>query len=474
MFQKYKKIITIILLSTVFIGASFAIKLLGNPLDHPKKLVLYIDIMFLSYIIGAWYYSRTTQIKQTNSLFFIVIVTSILTQLIFLSIPPFFNDFFRYLWDGMLSTHHLNPYATFPWAIHDNPTTQHLANVWYWKPMFFKWTYTIYPPTLQYIFALAARIAQNSALTLRILFFLFNIASLYLGTKLLKLLKKSPLFIALIALNPLWLFETTASSHVEGIIIFFFLLVIYLYKTNNIYFASIATAFATLTKFFPIMLLPLIITKQKNNTPIPPYLTILLFLISLSLLYLPFAIHIEPTLLVESLKVYVSDWTMSPGAFSLINYFFSSKTTKIISVFLVLSITIISYLKNTTPKKINTKTISCCSFLPHNRTFKHPHAIFSILYTSILSLLALSSTVFSWYILWIVWLLPFIKYKITGIILSATVIFQYLILHFDQTHNTYVYQQNGHILWLQLLIWVPPLLSLLYEYYSNDRKTYET
>lgn len=106
--------------------------------------------------------------------------------------------------------------------------------------------------------------------------------------------------------------------------------------------------------------------------------------------------------------------------------------------------------------------------------YKKSDEIFHYIYIIFFSLIICSSVVFSWYILWLIPLLPFMKYKWPVIILSFTIIFQYLLIYFDNTeHHTFKYLENGEILSSQLIIWLPLLITFFIQFYWPNNEQYK-
>jgi len=415
-------------------GASLFISQFSQPLLHPTKLTTTLAVMFLGYL-GILY------LKPKN--LWLILGTSITAQLIFLFMPAFFNDFYRYLWDGNMLLQGISPYALTPWDVFDTPALQSLTDVWYWDSLYFKWSNTIYPPTLQLVFAFANAIKLNSTLVLKSIFFLFNLGTFGIAIKLLDHLKQPRYLIALIALNPLFLFETMAAGHFEPILLFFLLLTLYLLVRNKHILAGLSFGALILTKYFPILLAPLFILKKRYKWWISALITI----VTMSLLYLPFVLLTPDTFqLFESLKTFHADWVMSPGIFALLQIAFGYGTAKILSMLLTIGATLLAY-----------------------RSFSKHQNIFEATWQILFALIIFSSVVFSWYVLWLVVLLPFVKYRLSTIALSGVVLLQYLVLYYSSAEQTFLYRQNGQVWWLQLLIWVPPLFAFAYEAYKHKR-----
>ena len=382
-----------------------------------------------------------------------------MAQGIFFHMPAYFNDFFRYLWDGKIFIHGINPFAYFPWAIHDTPELHNLSQVWYWDIMYFKWTHTIYPPFLQYIFAISNLVKEDSAFVLKSIFWIFNSLSIYFGIKLLQHLKLNILFIAFLIINPLFLFETLSTTHTESIIIFCLLSTLYFFLKKRYFFAGIFFSALILTKFFPIILAPFFfIYLYKMKYPLKNFFVFFgTTFFSLLLMYFPFFFHIQTPLLYESLRNFSKEWILSPGIFQILFSFLqflhvsdpfvlAKKLSALLTLLSIISLYGIFFRS----KKIDASYLIFMSSL------------------SFTFLLLFSSIVASWYVLWILAFIPFVRNRIFALALSFTIIFQYLLIYFDNIeHYTYKYIENGQIFSHQILVWIPPILLSIYCYFRK-------
>ncbi len=406
--------------------------------------------------------------NKRNITLLLILGTSVFIQIIFLFFPVFFNDFYRYLWDGRLIVSGINPFSFTPVTADLFHPEKMLTNVWYWKNLHFKQFHSVYGPSLQIIFGISSFIKQDSAFVLKFLFFLFNIGSLGLGVKILDLLRKDRRLIGWLALNPLWLFETLVTGHTESVLIFFFMLTMYAYYAKRPSLGGVAFGWMVVTKYFPVILLPLFFIHSLRDKPkdifgCVRHITSIVFrkklsfffyfLFTVVLLYLPFLITSgNPIYLITSLGLFSTDWVMSPGLFDLVwrplrgfmSYEDSLKLAKIIFLPIIFYSMYRIYL-----------------------WYQKSENLFDAIYYLFILLIFSSSVVFSWYVLWLVMLLPFVKYKLPGLVLSFTVFAQYLIIYNDKMDGTHKYLENGLVGWNQLLIWVIPISILTYIILRN-------
>jgi alpha-1,6-mannosyltransferase len=179
--------------------------------------------------------------------------------------PNLSDDYFRFVWDGLLTTHGHNPYLILPSALVSGPETipgitpdlfSHLNSPDY---------YSVYPPLCQFIFAISARINGANLLaniiTMRVFIVLAELGSIMLLYKLAKKLEFPPYLVAIYAFNPLIIIELTGNLHFEAVMVFFLLLAVYLLIAGRQVYSSASFALAAGTKLLPIIFLPLLIKR---------------------------------------------------------------------------------------------------------------------------------------------------------------------------------------------------------------------
>ena len=180
------------------------------------------------------------------------------------SVPNLSDDVYRFIWDGRLAANGINPFSHLPVEVMQMPPVNGITNELFGQlnsPHY----YTIYPPVLQSIFWLTAKLFPvnifGAIILLKSFILLFELGTIYL---LLKLLKKLalPKYLALLYIfNPLVIIELTGNVHFEGAMIFFVLLTFFLVLYNNWKTSSICLGLGIATKLIPVLFLPLLINK---------------------------------------------------------------------------------------------------------------------------------------------------------------------------------------------------------------------
>lgn len=219
-----------------------------------KLLILFFGLFFFCF--------KIVQFKKFNFKF--LLFCGVFFRLIFLfTLPNLSQDFYRFIWDGELVSNFINPYLYIPNElikqanlVIDN--SQELFNgMGELSPKF----HSNYPPLNQLIFAIAALLGGKSILgsviVMRIGIILADVGIVYFGRKLLKNLNLSPHLIFWYFLNPLVILELTGNLHFEGVMLFFFVWSLYLVSKNKWQLAGVIYALSISIKLVPLLFLPL-------------------------------------------------------------------------------------------------------------------------------------------------------------------------------------------------------------------------
>ena len=185
-------------------------------------------------------------------------------MLLLFSIPNLSDDVYRFIWDGRLAANGINPFSHLPSEVMQMPAIAGIT-----KEVYLQLNstdhYTIYPPVLQGIFWLGAKLFPVNVFA-TIVFFKCTILLFEIGTSflMLQLLKKLslPMHLSLLyILNPLVITELTGNVHFDGVMIFFVLLAVLLLLKNNWQSSAIGLALGIATKLLPVLFLPLLVNK---------------------------------------------------------------------------------------------------------------------------------------------------------------------------------------------------------------------
>src|SRR5205823_7439014 len=170
--------------------------------------------------------------------------------------PTLSEDLYRYLWDGRLTAHGVNP---FPHAPSDPALTPYRNGIL--RQLNHSDVPTIYPPAAQILFAATAAVSETPVAWKLLLLALESMSIL----SLLRLLRHrgfAPERLLLYYWNPLVLVESFGSGHVDLAAAAFLLLSLALYEERRRARAGIAFALAFLTKLIPALLIPYFLRRR--------------------------------------------------------------------------------------------------------------------------------------------------------------------------------------------------------------------
>lgn len=185
-----------------------------------------------------------------------------LRLVLILAIPVLSNDFYRFIWDGELITHGVNPYAHRPddlISFGGFMDEAHMRKLYHGMGELSQQHYTCYPPLGQMFFVIAAAFTDSiptQIIILKVIMVMADLGIILVGKKILERLGLSPQAIFLYALNPFIILEFSGNLHFEGIMLFFLLSAAYLLMKRQWIFAAVFMAMAIQVKLIPLILLP--------------------------------------------------------------------------------------------------------------------------------------------------------------------------------------------------------------------------
>ncbi|MGI9512740.1 MAG: hypothetical protein ACR2OL_07555 [Anderseniella sp.] len=208
---------------------------------------------------------RSQALPDARTLLIVMIVLGLAMRAVFFgSVPVQENDFYRYLWDGALTAHGINPWAYSPQAILDgnvaDPTiTQLKAQA---GSVLERINYgdlrSIYPAVSQAAFALAYMVKPFSLDAWRGVLLLLELVTLGLILTLLSSLNRPLIWATVYWWNPIVIKEVMNSAHMEPVLLVPLLGALVLCVKARPLAASGVAALAVAAKLWPVLVLPAI------------------------------------------------------------------------------------------------------------------------------------------------------------------------------------------------------------------------
>ncbi len=223
----------------------------------------FTPVFFLFALLFAVYYILCRN-YSANYFKYLLFAGLLFRILLLFSVPNLSDDVYRFIWDGRLAANGINPFSHLPIEIMQMPPVTGVTKELYVQlnsPHY----YTVYPPVLQSVFWLAAKLFPINVFAtivfLKCLIFLVELITFFLILQLLKKLSLPKHLSLLYILNPLVITELTGNVHFEGVMIFFVLLSFLLLLKSNWQGSAIFLGLGVATKFIPVLFLPLIVNR---------------------------------------------------------------------------------------------------------------------------------------------------------------------------------------------------------------------
>ena len=358
--------------------------------------------------------------------------------------PNLTDDYFRYIWDGLLLAHGYNPYLVLPSQfIHNAHTVTGITNSLYAglnSPDY----YTVYPPVCEFIFGLSAKLAGGNILgniiIIRLVILLAEFGVIIFLHRLSSKLAVLPNVVALYAFNPLVIIELTGNLHLEAVMLLFLVLAIYLLVLRKQVYAATSFGLAVGVKLLPLIFLPLLIKRLRLAKSMTFYTTVGATLV---VLFLPFySVDLIPNFF-SSVRLYFQTFEFNASLYYPLRWIGYKLAGYNIIVTLGTVLAIVTFL-TIIAIAVKEKTVTWLS-------------LFQGILMCLTAYFLLATTVHPWYITSLVLISLFTSYRYP-IVWSVVIILSYA------AYRTVPYSEN---LWLVAVEYVVVLSYMGYELFRN-------
>ncbi|MBE2207161.1 MAG: DUF2029 domain-containing protein [Saprospiraceae bacterium] len=279
--KKTKGAYRIYLLAALSAAGYFALGQTGR--THFSTLLALYIVLFVLFLL------LVRQIKMADAVRFGIGCSLVLQLVLLFHLPNLSDDYFRFIWDGQLITHGINPYSALPPEVLDviAPTAPMSEELFARLNELQRSNYTCYPPFNELFFVLPAWIFPQSILANVVLMRLFiiaaNLGTALLGLRVLRALGRPESDVLYFALNPLVVVELAGNLHFEALMVFFLVAALHFAVRKRHLSAGAALALSASVKLAPLMLIPLFFRffgfrKWTAFAAVTVGLTLLLFL----------------------------------------------------------------------------------------------------------------------------------------------------------------------------------------------------
>ena len=289
---------------TIFVSSIIG---LGYGVDRTETLL---------FAVAASAFWRLAVISTETSLFGLGLLARLS---LFFCVPALSDDYFRFLWDGMLSWQGVSPYLQTPAEIINAGTLVDVPfSIELYEGLNSKNYHAVYPPVLQWLFLVAASLKSVFGGVLILKSFLL-LAELGVYWMLKKLLDRYGLPLSNIVwywLNPLLILEGIGNLHFEPVMLFFLLSSVYHFSKLRESDGAFSFAFAALSKWFSVLFLPLVLWKVSFKRALK---IVLVTLVTSVCLYLPFWSVEESANQLQSIFLFIQRFEFNASFYYLIN-----------------------------------------------------------------------------------------------------------------------------------------------------------
>ncbi len=232
--------------------------------------------------------------------------------------PQLSDDIYRFIWDGRITHHGMQPYAYLPIDIVNQLPS--LAEGDILSKMNSPEYYTVYPPVSQMVFYLSSWLGLNlgvSSILMKIIFLIAELTTLSFSLKILSKQKQSPTLILIYWLNPLIIIEGIGNLHFEIVMIAFLAAAIYYWTIERHYRAMILLALSVGSKLLSLLILPYLLWQIRWRKGIK----VLAFFVLMSLLvFSPLLLGLNYTEFLSSIDLYFRKFEFNAGPYYVLRW----------------------------------------------------------------------------------------------------------------------------------------------------------
>lgn len=280
------------------------IALLGDLGRHAHAMLLLWGVAHLAYLAAAWAVLRGPSSGPRRAALPVIFAAGLLARALLIpAAPSLSEDVYRYLWDGRLVAHGVNPYPHPP----SDPALARFADGLL-RRLNHAEVPTIYPPAAQFLFA-AVSLVSTTPVAWKLLLLMLEFV---LAMALLRLLRARGLpgeRLLLYYWNPLVLVESFGSGHIDLAAAALLVLALALHEGKRPARAGIAFAAAVLTKYVPALILPWLVRRRA-------WMLLTAAAVTAALLAAPFLS--AGTALTTGLRIYARHWEFNSAAYHLL------------------------------------------------------------------------------------------------------------------------------------------------------------
>jgi hypothetical protein len=251
---------------------------------HLTGIYMYIGLALLlnvPYFVGArLIFKHLPRVGRSKTLVIMIIGFGIIFRAVLVPGDPALlsTDMYRYVWDGRVQQHGINPYLYAP----SSEQLRSLRDDTIYPEINRKEYPTVYPAGAQLLFRMFHFLVGDSIPGFKGLMVFFELLTLWALVLTLRAYGFEEARLFIYAWNPLVIFEIGYGGHVDGLTAFFTVLAFYLDARKRKIPAVVALAFSSATKLYPALLLSVLLNRGERMKGT------IVFVVFFLILYLPF------------------------------------------------------------------------------------------------------------------------------------------------------------------------------------------
>lgn len=404
-----------------------------NESPRVVKFLIVAQVMFALSIAVFLIGRRFDFEKRDRRLFYIVLTLALIIRAVMFFGPGdtswFSDDVYRYVWDGKVASHGINPYLYSPRA----DEVAHLVDTVIHPKINHAWLPTIYPPIAQYVFIAAWQLSGDATWGFKLISAFFELLTLLTLLLWFRQTGISRSHILLWLFSPLVLIEFYMSAHLDILAMPFLVATLIAVNNKRAGAAAIMLALATLVKFYGLLFLPFMLLEFRGRQR---WRFLAVFIAFTVAAYLPFALDGEYAFL-GSLFEYLSSWQFNASLFFVFKYVLNLSWARELAGGLFVVWLIVLFFRRLD--------------------------LMQRLFRAMAGYIVLTTTLFPWYF---VWMYPFVLKNLSPafLLLSGSVLISY--------HVHIGYYETGEwtpIIWTGLLEYIPFYALLIYFAVKNRK-----
>ncbi|MEW6682876.1 MAG: glycosyltransferase 87 family protein [Nitrospirota bacterium] len=274
--------------------------------DYPRAVGALLGVYGAASLVwlGAVWRVVQSQAVGPQTLRLVVVFALLFRVVVVFQAPIQDDDLYRYVWDGRMTWHGVNPYQYAPaddaLAAYRDPLIFPYIN--------FSYVPTIYPPLTQLAFALVVGLFGETLLAMKLAWTAVDILVIVATIALLRAARIAPARVIVYAWAPLTIKEVAGSGHMDVFPVLLTLLAV-LWAGRRPWLGASALGAAVAAKLYPVLLVPLFLRWFRARALLIPVIVVLAAVPFLSAPLGQAA---------RGLVTYGTYWMFNPGLFDLL------------------------------------------------------------------------------------------------------------------------------------------------------------